>query len=139
MVNMKTNPFIILFACTILFAASCKKHSNSPAENPTITRTVKFTLYTDQDFSTTNENITFRLSMQNSLNQSIWDSVLPPMKVKDIPSLAHKLVFQKAVPGNNSGLLKVGFYYSIENVGDSWYFDSSNAGDSFKEVIYDFR
>lgn len=69
----------------------------------------------------------------------LWDSQLPPMKVKDIPGLANKLVVEKQVPGNNTGKLLVGFLYTIEGVGQSWNLDTAQAGENFKVIAYDFN
>src|SRR4030095_12118601 len=119
----------ILFALSIVIGTSCKKYIS---ENTTISskvpRKVQFILYTDKDFSNDNNIITFKLSIQKSPNEILWDSVLAPIQIKDIPLLAQKLVVEKYVPGNDPSLLKVAFYYSIENVGISWHLDSFEPG-----------
>ena len=130
----------ILCVSTILIVTSCKKLTTYPVHNnPGVLRKVQFFLYTDKDFSTDNGIITFTLSIQNSTGQVLWDSVLAPMKIKDIPNLEHKLVAEKIVPGNDPALLKVGFLYSIENVGNSWHLDSFNVGETFKIVDFNFQ
>jgi hypothetical protein len=130
----------ILCVSTILIGTSCKKQTTDPVPNiPGVLRKVQFILYTDKDFSSDNDSIIFKLSIQKSTNQILWDSVLKPMKIKDIPNLAHKLVIVKSVPGNDTSLLKVGFYYSIENVGNSWHVDMFNAGETFKIVDFNFQ
>jgi len=134
----------VLFIATILMGTACKKPtightSDKTLDIPEPPRVVQFSLYTDKDFSNDNKNITFTLFIQNPANQMLWDSVLMPMKIKDIPNLAHKLVVEKTVPGNDGSLLKVGFRYTIENVGISWYFDSSSAGENFKIINFNFR
>jgi len=96
-------------------------------------------LYTDKDLSGDNHTIIFKLSIQKPPNQVLWDSTLAPMRIKDIPDLAHKLIVKKAVPGNDPSLLKVGFSYSIQDVGNSWYFNAFNAGDMFKVVNFNFQ
>src|SRR4051812_20641781 len=111
---------------SILIATSCKKETTTE-EAPTVARTVQFALYTDKDFSTDNHSITFRLFIQNSASQTIWDTVLAPMQIKGIPAEINKIVVEKTVSYNTS-LLKVGFDYDIENVGNSWYLDSFSAG-----------
>jgi hypothetical protein len=133
---MKTTLLTIFCACIVLFAESCKKNSTS---NPTVPRKIKFILYTSKDFSSDNDNIIFRLSIQKLSNQTLWDSVLPPMKIKDIPDLAHKLVVEQTVPNNYDSSVKAGFYYTIENVGYSWHFDISNAGEKYKEILFNFQ
>src|SRR5258706_3095865 len=103
----------ILSVSAILIGTSCKKQTTDHIPNtPGVLREVQFRLYTDKDFSTDNGIITFTLSIQNSTNQVLWDSVLTPMKIKDIPNLEHKLVAEKTVPYNDTSLLKVGFFYS---------------------------
>ncbi len=99
----------------------------------------QFILYTDKDFSSDNDIIIFKLSIQNSTNQTLWDSALTPMKIKDIPNLTHKLVIEKSVPGNDTSLLKVGFFYSIVNVGNSWHLEAFYAGETFKVVDFNFQ
>jgi hypothetical protein len=132
-------PFSILCVLAILTAISCKKQTDQLPNNPGVTRKVQFSLYTNKDFSGDNDIITFRLSIQNSTNQILWDSVLPPMAIKDIPNLANKMVTEKTVPGNNPSLLKVGFYYSIENVGNSWHLDEFQAGEPLKIVEFNVQ
>lgn len=65
--------------------------------------------------------------------------MLAPMKVKDNPDTAHKLIIQKGVPRNDTSLLKVGFYYTIKNVGTSWHFEAFNPGETFKVVDLNFQ
>lgn len=130
----------ILFVLAIVIGTSCKK--NLPDQLSVYTkvpRKVQFILYTDKDFSGENNIITFKLSIRKSTNEILWDSVLAPMQIKDIPSLAEKLVVEKYVPGNDPSRLKVGFYYSIENVGISWNLHSFEPGETFKTVDFNFQ
>ena len=122
------------FIFVILFGTSCFKDPVSPA----IERKVQFVLYTDKDFTNDSGIITFRLSIQNAFNP-LWDSTLAPMAIKDIPDSAHKIVVEKLVPFNDNSMLKVGFYYEIENVGNSWFLDSLPPGVAFKRVEFNFR
>lgn len=108
-------------------------------DDPEVPRKIRFSLSTDKDFSDNNGNITFTLSIRKTTNQILWDSVLPPMKIKDIPNPGNKLVVEKWVPGNDGSLLNVGFYYAIENVGYSWFLDTSKAGETFKMIDFNFR
>ena len=139
--KMKFLSTVYIFCVSvILIGTSCKKLTTYPEHNnPGVPRKVQFLLYTDKDFSTDNDMITFTLSIQNLTNQTLWDSALAPMKIKDIPNLEHKLVAEKIVPANNPSLLKVGFLYSIENVGNSWHLDSLKAGETFKIVDFNFQ
>jgi len=118
---------------------SCTKQTAETNPANTIPRKVQFVLYTDKDFADSNSIITFKLSIQKTGDQVLWDSVLPPMKIKDIPGPANKWVIEKWVPGNDPSLLKIGFYYTIENVGNSWYIDSFKTGDTFKSLEFNFR
>ena len=109
------------------------------ANNKDVTRKIQFVLYTDQDISADNDLVTFRLSIQRLPNRVLWDSVLAPMRLKDIPALAQKLVLERAVPGNDPSLLKVGFIYSIENTGNSSHLEYIEAGQNFKRVEFNFH
>jgi len=127
-----------LIAISLMLLTSCKKEQNIPAQ-PVEARTIHFALYTDQDFSTNNSNITFTLSIKNSSGQVLWDSVMAPMAIRNIPSPAHKITVDKTVPHDDGSLLKIGFYYTIEGVGSSWYLDSCRSDEKDKAVIYNFR
>ena len=124
----------------IFTATSCKKQNTDEVPgDPASARKVRYLLYSDKDLSGDQNAITFTLSIQNSNNQTLWDSVLTTIKIKDIPDLAHKFVVEKTVPGNDNSLLKVGFYYSIENIGNSWHLDAFDAGAIFKTVDFNFQ
>lgn len=130
----------ILFISIIAILTSCKKTINDPVENiPDVTRKIRFQLYTDKDVSTDNDSIRFVLTIQKLPNLLLWDSVVGPMLVQDIPSFSEKLVVDRAVPDNDPSLLKVGFIYSIENTGISSHFEYSEAGQSFKVVDFNFQ
>jgi hypothetical protein len=60
------------------------------------------------------------------------------MKVKDIPKIGNKLVFEKKILNDDSELL-AGFTYYIENVGMSWHLDTLAAGQKSKVIDYPFR
>jgi len=104
-----------------------------------VQRKIRFVLYTDQDFSNDNNNITFTLFIHNSKNEVLWDSVFAPIKINEIPGQANKVVVEKTVPNDDHSLLKAGFLYSIENVGNSWYYDSSSVGQPLKIVEFNFH
>jgi hypothetical protein len=136
----KKSVLSILIVSIIMIGTSCKKNTSGymPVD-PIVPRLVQFDLYTDKDFSNVNNIITFKISIQKATGEVLWDSVLAPMQIKDIPQLAQKLVVEKYVPGNDPSLLKVGFYYSIENVGYSWHLDSFEPGEIFKMVNFNFQ
>lgn len=131
---------LILCISVILVATSCGKQANYQAPgSPPVLRKVQFSLYTDKDLSGNNDVITFKVSIQKLSSQVLWDSVLAPMKIKDIPGLTRKLVIEKIVPGNDASLLKVGFFYAIENVGNSQYIEVFNSNEIFKSVDFNFQ
>ncbi len=135
---MKRLPIFGILA--ILIGTSCGKQANYQMPgNPATPRKVEFSLYSDKDFSGNNNNIVFKVFIQQSANLVLWDSTLAPMKIKDIPGMANKLVIQKLVPNNDGSLLKVGFSYAIENVGSSQYIEAFNANELFKSVVFNFQ
>jgi hypothetical protein len=70
----------------------------------------------------------------------LLDSNIAPMTINAIPDQQHQLVFDKIVPaGHEKDKLVVGFVYDIDNVGESWYLDSSVAGQTTKIVEYSFK
>src|SRR5258705_2538636 len=137
---MKFLLIITILLVSTLIGTSCKKQetANLP-KSPAVQRTIQFILYTDKDFSNDQHNISFNLFIQTLKNEILWDSTLAPMKVKDIPGEANKIVIQKSLLDKDNSLLKVGFRYAIENVGNSWYFDSSSAGQTFTIVDFNFQ
>lgn len=122
-------------ACYFLLAiASCNKSKNETLQD----RTVQFQLYTDQDFSNEQNMISFKLTIEKWPNIILWDSVLAPIRIKDIPSFANKFTVEKTVK-NERGQLKVGFYYTIAEVGTSWFLQPMESRESFKLVDFNFH
>ena len=117
---------------------SCKKNYSPPGKGQSIERKVLFELYTTKSFAGEQQLVTFKLRMSDGPN-TIWDSTLAPMQLKDIPSLANKITIEKKVPGNSNAQLVTGFIYTIENVGISWYNEVFNAGEQNKTVSFDFK
>jgi hypothetical protein len=138
---MRLSAILTIFSVgAILIGTSCNKQDGyQTPNNPGPPRKIQFRLYTDHDFTGNSDKITFTLTIQTAANKVLWDSVLSPMKISEIPDAAHKLVIDKLVPNNNNSLLKVGFLYSIENVGNSWFYDSSKAGETLKIVDFNFQ
>lgn len=126
---LSTVLFIVILALTF----SCQKETVTPA-----IRKVQFVLYTNEDFSSSDNNITFSLIIKSG-SKTLLDSSLAPMKLTEIPTQASKIVIEKRVPGNDQSKLLIGFKYSLENVGYSWYYDSCAAGQTFKKVEFAFR
>jgi hypothetical protein len=130
-----------LCAITIVIGTSCKKQlmDNGILDKRVTMRKVQFQLYTTQDFSDENDSIFFKISIIKPRNETLFDSMLAPMTIKDIPNRAHKLIIDEVVPGNDPSLLKVGFYYTIKNVGNSSHIEPFNAGKTFKVVDFNFQ
>jgi hypothetical protein len=135
---MKKHQFFtrLAIACIVLSLAviACKKDGH-----PTPSRQIQYILYTKENFSGIQDTIRFRLLM-SSKRGPILDSALAPMTVSAIPDSLHRLIFNKTVPpGHERDTLLVGFIYDIDNVGESWFLDSSAAGETLKTVEYSFR
>lgn len=133
---MKLN---MVLAVAILAAVlpSCKKNTDKPPHNTPTERTVKYAIFTSKDYSNDNSVVTIKLRMLEG-NTSVWDSVLAPIALKNLPSAANKLVIEKKVPGNNNATLSTGFYYTLQNVGYSWYYEQFFAGEQLKTVSLNF-
>jgi len=123
---------------TMGLITSCKKEKHNPAPVLAATRTIKFILYTNKDFSTDEHNIAFSLHIANNNGTFGFDSVVARMKIKDIPHKANQLVFERTAPLNTT-TLTAGFTYEIENVGNSWYLDTVAANEKFKIIEYPFQ
>lgn len=129
---------VLLVAAAICLTTSCKKEKPVPTPAPIATRTLKFILYTDKDFSNNNENITFALHISNAQATIKFDSTVFSAKVKDIPNKAHQLVFEKKIPDDGT-VVAADFFYTIENVGMSWYLDTCAANEKLKIIEYPFE
>jgi hypothetical protein len=128
----------LLVATAICLTTSCKKEKHTPVPAQVSTRTLKFILYTNKDFSNNNDNISFSLHISNAASSIAFDSTVFSAKVKDIPDKAHELVFEKKIPDDGS-LVAADFFYTIENVGTSWYLDTCAANEKFKVIEYPFQ
>ncbi|MFP5042888.1 hypothetical protein [Parasediminibacterium sp. JCM 36343] len=136
--SMKVNLTIGIFVSAfILTAASCTKNDSATA-NPVAARAIKFVLYTEKDFSSENDSITFSLFIKTH-TKTLFDSSLPAMRIKDIPTTANKLIIDKKVPNDDGTDLQIGFRYAIQNVGYSWYLDSCKTGTTNKTVNFSFQ
>ena len=110
-----------------------------PYSGPAVSRKIQFSLYTSQNFSIYNDSISFLLRIRNANGQVLWDSTLPKMRIKDIPKFENRIIVEKAVPDADSSVLKVGFVYTIDNVGISWYQDTCHKSTAVKVMSFDFR
>ena len=113
--------------------------SNYIPVNPNAPRLVQFVLFTNSELSNDNNTVTFTLAIKRPTSEVLWDSVLAPMKIKDIPSLDAPLFVEKYVPGNDPSLLKVGFFYTIDNVGNSSFTEPFEPGETLKKVGFNFK
>ncbi|TMI97096.1 MAG: hypothetical protein E6H08_03030 [Bacteroidetes bacterium] len=137
---MKKNIVLsILIVSIIMIGTSCKKYTPSYNPHNAIPRLVQFVLFTNSDLSTDNTMVTFTLAIKKPTGEVLWDSVLAPIKLKDIPSLDHPVFVEKFVPGNDPSLLKVGFFYTIENVGNSSFTVPFEVGETLKKVGFNFE
>jgi len=118
--------------------ASCKKEKHNPAPVLAATRRIRFILYTNKDFSTVEDSITFSLHIANKNRAFGFDSVVARMKVKDIPHKVNELVFERTAPLDTT-VLTAGFYYTIKNVGMSWHLDTVGSNERFKVIEYPFE
>ena len=130
--------FIRASAALILaiIGLSCKKDNSNSGIPSLQQRTIRFQLYTNQDFSTNTSVINFKVFIQNG-SRTLFDSSLASMQIKDIPDNAHKIVIEKTVADNSD--LAAGFRYEIQNVGMSWHIDTSKSGNNFKVIDYAFQ
>ena len=130
----------VLFVRLVMIGASCKKYTSDYIPiDPTVTRLVQFILFTNSELSNDNSTVTFTLAIKKPNGDVLWDSVMAPIKLKDIPSLNHPVFVEKNVPGNDPSLLKVGFLYTIDNVGNSSFTVPFEPGETLKKVGLDFQ
>ena len=130
------NPLPVFIIVIILTGISCKKN-DMPAP-PNGGRTIQFNLYTAEDFSNDDHNITFSLFIKTH-TQKLFDSTFATMKIKDIPNEINKMIVLKKVPHDDGSELSAGFVYTIENVGVSWHIDTVGGGEPFKIIDFSFR
>lgn len=121
--------------------ASCKKenHSQQVDSSQDAARNIRFALYTSKDLSNDEEHVLFTVFIESASNEPIWDSALAPIKMKEIPAFANKIVADKRITGYANKLLKAGFRYTIDGVGNASHYDAFSPGENFKEVEFDFQ
>jgi hypothetical protein len=110
-------------------------YGNLPTTIPP--RKVKFEIYTDQDLSKETNHVIFHPSISAG-GVLLWDSVFVSIPIADIPSYDHAITFEKVILNNKSDL-KVGFEYSIENVGYSWFYEQMPSGELSRTVSFNFK
>ncbi len=137
---LTSNLTILLLSILLATTLSCSKQKDEQIVGaPASSRTIRFQLYTTKDFSSEENSIQFTLSIKStSTNQVIWDSTLAPLKIKDLPGSSNKLIYEKTISGNDP-ILKAGFYYTIPNVGNSWYLDTCRNTTTLKIIDFNFQ
>ena len=131
---------MILASMIILAGVACTKESTQAVtkkaslETLETDRTVRFILYTEKDLSADNKDITFSLFIR-SHTKVLLDSIVVSMKIKDIPRIGNKLIFEKKVVDDGQSLA-AGFRYAIDNVGNSWYMDTCRADEKLKVIDF---
>jgi hypothetical protein len=139
---MKNLGIVLIFAATC-FAISCKKEKQQPVPQPVgvSARTIRFILYTNKDFSNDDDTISFALNIQSntgSINsRTIFDSTLATIRIKDIPGLSNKLVFEKTIK-NDATILTAGFVYTTR-FGIGWSLDTVGVNQKLKVIEYPFQ
>ncbi|MBS1660508.1 MAG: hypothetical protein JST68_05600 [Bacteroidetes bacterium] len=127
----------------LLILGSCKKDCNCPKEDPLPkTRTIEYRLYTKENFSTDNHEITFRVYFRSNhgYGTKLFDSTLQTMLISQVPDQAHQIVIHKTVPaGFETDTLTAGFIYYIKDVGESWFLDTIGPRTANKIIDYNFR
>ena len=134
--------FIIILSgiCVSLMVmgTACRKQVDVAQDHPAIVRKVRFGLYSDSSIPGDNTRVSFTTAIRNK-DKILWDSVLAPIQIKDIPDQAHMLIIEKALLTTDTSLLKAGFYYTIDNVGNSWYVDSFAVSEGVKIINFNFQ
>jgi len=136
---MKKSLFIISILAAICISVSCKKEKPRPAVPSA--RTIKFILYTNKDFSTDDDTISFLLTIRNNSgtinSRTVFDSTLATIKIKDIPGPSNKLVLSKTL-ANDGSVLTAGFVYSTR-FGIGAFLDTCGANEKLKVIEYPFQ
>src|SRR5690242_1352599 len=96
--------FTSVLALFIMLESCKKNHPAGDNIDPGIERTIRFQLYTNEDFSGETSVIRFSVFIRNA-HTTLFDSSLAVMQIKDIPDAAHKLVIEKTVSGNGNANL----------------------------------
>ena len=137
---MKISASALLFLTTAFLIISCKKEKPQPVPGSSA-KTIKFVLYTNEDFSTDEDTIRFALTIRNNAgtikSRSIFDTTLMLMKIKDIPGPSNKIIISKTVPDDGT-TLEAGFiYYTRFGVGSR--FDTVSTNEKLKVFEYPFQ
>src|SRR5215471_5207576 len=118
---MKKFVGVLAAIAVLLSVSSCRKYSSGNINYPLPERTIRFQLYTNQDFSDNASVINFSIFIRDA-NRTLFDSSLASMRIQDIPDALHKLTIEKTVRDNSD--LAAGFRYEIHDVGNSSFIDT---------------
>jgi len=133
--NRSTMKYLLLILTLVLWVLqSCTKEKVTPVSP----RNIEFQLYTNQDFSSETNTIRFSIFIKSG-NTTVLDSALAPRLIKDIPTIANKIIIQKRVPASVTGELSAGFNYAIDNVGISWYKEKVLENEESKVISFSFK
>jgi hypothetical protein len=137
---MKVSFTILSIFAAVCIITSCKKEKPQQPIN-SLTKTVRFILYTNEDFSTDDDTVSFALTIRNNSgtinSRSIFDTTLATRRFKDIPGPSNKLVVEKTVPDDGS-VLTVGFIYT-DRFGVGSHFDTVSTNNRLKVFEYPFQ
>jgi hypothetical protein len=129
---------IVAILVVIFFLGSCRKDSSGNTMDPAKERIFLFQLYTDKDLSGENSLVDFSVFIRTA-SKIIFDSAFTSLPLKDIPDAAHKLALEKTITVYGNEDLAAGFRYTIHNIGNSSFVDTSKAGNGFKIIDFNFQ
>jgi len=127
---------VIALISLVLSLSACHKDREQP--NNKVEHKIQYVLYTNEDFSDDEHNITFSVFARDN-DKTLLDSAITTMKVKEIPSAANKIIIEKTFVTDASTPLLAGFVYEIDGVGVSWNLDSIPAGQNITTIEYAFK
>lgn len=134
---------MFIAACVGLLVAACNKNREFVAkQQPPVQeeRIVKFTLSADADFSDYRDSIFFTMRVEKIRPLIVmWESHLPPMELREIPVAANPFEYTKKIAATDTGVLRIGFRYTIKGVGQFWKYDSLGRNEKTKTVHLGFR
>jgi hypothetical protein len=137
---MKFSTTILLLAsCVTVFVACRKDRVRSDDLIPLVSKTIRFQLYTTEDFKIETKNVIFRLFIEDPMRHIIWDSLLPPIRLNQVPDSFHIISIERNIRIKPQETIKAGFRYTIEDVGSSSYVDTLSPGTKFKLIEFNFR
>jgi hypothetical protein len=130
---------LLLGACLTVFLACRKDSVKGDHLTPLVLKTIRFQLYTTEDFKMESGHVIFKLFIEAPMRHIIWDSLLPPIRVNQVPDSLHKICVERKIMIKPEDTIRAGFRYSIEDVGSSSYLDTLSPGTRFKLIEFNFR